>query len=153
MEVGVGGGGGERLYTYGGERLYTYHYTVTTRMTYALRWAAMRAILMFHNCEGQSHKTVSTDHNFWRERRAEADSNRGPSAYQPNSLLLGQTGSLLNVTFPQPRPYRDWPMQIWLKNVCVFCMNFYCFMCDYYVALISVLVLLKCGKTWVTVRV
>ena len=38
--------------------------TVTTRMTPALRWAAMRAILMFHNCDGQSHKTVSTDHNF-----------------------------------------------------------------------------------------
>ena len=37
---------------------------VTTRMTSALRWATMRAILMFHNCEGQSHKTVSTDHNF-----------------------------------------------------------------------------------------
>ena len=33
-------------------------------MRYALRWAVMRAILMFHNCEGQSHKTVSTDHNF-----------------------------------------------------------------------------------------
>ena len=31
----------------GGERLYTYRYTVTTRMTPALRWAAMRAILMF----------------------------------------------------------------------------------------------------------
>ena len=42
-------------------RLYTYQYTVTTRMTPALRWAAMRAILMFHNCEGQSHKTVSTE--------------------------------------------------------------------------------------------
>ena len=42
-------------------RLYTYRYTVTTRLTSALRWAAMRAILMFHNCEGQSHKTVSTD--------------------------------------------------------------------------------------------
>ena len=55
MEVGGG---------VGGERLYTYRYTNTTRMTYALRWAAMRAILMFHNCEGQSHKTVSTDHNF-----------------------------------------------------------------------------------------
>ena len=55
MEVVVGGGG---------RRLYTYRYTVTTRMTYALRWAAMRAILVFHNCEGQSHKTVSTDHNF-----------------------------------------------------------------------------------------
>ena len=65
-------------------------------MTSALKWAAMRAILMFHNCEGQSQKTVSTDHNFWRERRAEADSNRGPSAYQPNALPLGQTGSLKN---------------------------------------------------------
>ena len=40
-----------------------------------------------------SHNTVSTDHNFGRERRAEADSNRGPSAYQPNALALGQTGS------------------------------------------------------------
>ena len=58
MEEGRGVGGGE------GERLYTYRYTNTTRMTYALRWAAMRAILMFHNCEGQSHKTVSTDHTF-----------------------------------------------------------------------------------------
>ena len=28
-------------------------------MTSALRWAAMRAVLMFHTCEGQSHKTVS----------------------------------------------------------------------------------------------
>ena len=55
MEM-VGGGGGQRLHTY--------HYTVTTRMTSALRRAAMRAILMFHNCEGQNHKTVSTDHNF-----------------------------------------------------------------------------------------
>ena len=33
-----------------GEReiIYTYRYTVTTRMTSAIRWAAMRAILMFH---------------------------------------------------------------------------------------------------------
>ena len=35
------------------------------------------------NCYGQSHTTVSINHNFWRERKAEADSNRGPSAYQP----------------------------------------------------------------------
>ena len=28
-----------------------------------------------------------------KERRAEADLNRGPSAYQPNALPLGQTGS------------------------------------------------------------
>ena len=81
-----GGGGGEgRLYTY----------TVTTRMTPALRWAAMKAILMFHNCEGQSHKTVSTNHNVWRERRAKAESSRGPSAYQPDALPLGHTGSIV----------------------------------------------------------
>ena len=48
---------------------------------------------LVHNCEGQSHKTMSTDHNFRRESRAEADSNRGPSAYQPNALPLDQTGS------------------------------------------------------------
>ena len=35
----------------------------------------------------------STDHNFRRERRAETDWNRGPSAYQPNALPLGHTGS------------------------------------------------------------
>ena len=34
----------------------------------ALRWAAMRAILMFHNCEGQSHKTESTNHNLFEEK-------------------------------------------------------------------------------------
>ena len=62
-------------------------------MTSALRWAATRPILMFHNCEGQSHKTMSTDHNLWSKRRAEADSNWGPSAYQPTALPLGQTGS------------------------------------------------------------
>ena len=51
-------------------RLYTYRYAaVTTRMTSALRWVAMRAILMFHTCEGQSHKTVdTTDHNFFEEK-------------------------------------------------------------------------------------
>ena len=42
-----GGGGGE------GDYIYTYRYTVTTRMTSALRWEAMRVILMFHICEGQ----------------------------------------------------------------------------------------------------
>ena len=48
----------------GGGILYTYRDTVTTRMTPTLRWAAIRAILKFHNYEGQSHKTVSTDHNL-----------------------------------------------------------------------------------------
>ena len=43
---------------------------------------------------GQSHKTVSTNYNLFEEkRRAEVVSNRGPAAYQPNALPLGQTGS------------------------------------------------------------
>jgi len=36
---------------YGGRgrgRLYTYRYNVTTRMTSALKWASMRAVLIFH---------------------------------------------------------------------------------------------------------
>ena len=57
-------GGGGRGMGGGRGRLYTYRYTVTTRMTSALRWAVMRAILMFYNCEGQSHKIVSTEHTF-----------------------------------------------------------------------------------------
>ena len=61
----------EGVWRWGRGRLYTYRYTVTTRMTSAWRWAAMRSILMFYNCEEQSHKTVSTDHNFWRQKRTE----------------------------------------------------------------------------------
>ena len=45
--IGDGEKGG-RGYGGGGRgRSYTYRYTVTTRMTSALRWAAVRAILMF----------------------------------------------------------------------------------------------------------
>ena len=51
-------------------------------------------------------KTVFTDHNFWRERRAEADSNWGPSAYQPNALPQGQTGS-------RPLKNRSIPLYSW----------------------------------------
>ena len=41
--------------------------------------------------DGQSHKTVSTNHNLSEEK---GEPNRGPSVYQPNALPLGQTGSL-----------------------------------------------------------
>ena len=85
-EVGGGGGGGLR------EIIYSYRYTVATRTTSALRWEAMRAILMFHNCEGQSQDSVHRP-QILKKIRAEADSNRGPSAYQPNALPLGQTGT------------------------------------------------------------
>ena len=44
---------------------------------------------------------------FWRERRTEADSNRGPSAYQPNALPLGQTGSHLVSTAPRLKNQSD----------------------------------------------
>ena len=58
-------------------------------MTLALRWAAMRAILMFQYEVSQD--SVHKPQAFWRERRAEAVLNRGPSAYQPNALPPGQT--------------------------------------------------------------
>ena len=71
--------------------------TLTTRMTSALRWAAVRAILMFHNCEGQSHKTVSTDH----------------------TLPLGQTGSPPESRFCVTRSNRTH------KNTVVMVMHIY----------------------------
>ena len=71
-------------------------------LTDSMGWSIMRAsfsVLLivwecFINCVGQSHNllTVLIDHIFWRERRAEKGSNRGPSPYQPNALPLGQTG-------------------------------------------------------------
>ena len=36
---------------------------------------------------------LSTSHNLSEDRRAEAESSGDPSAYQPNALPLGQTGS------------------------------------------------------------
>ena len=43
---------------------------------------------------GQSPKTVSTNHILFEEKgEPKRVSNRGPSAYQPNALPLGQTGS------------------------------------------------------------
>ena len=56
--------------------IYTYRYTVTTGMTSALKWAAMRAILMFHNCEGQSHKTVSSPQTTTFEEKGEPKRSR-----------------------------------------------------------------------------
>ena len=67
---GEGGGEGYGYGGGGGGRLYTYRYIVTTRMIPARRWAAMRAILMFSvGSEEQSHKTVSTNHSLFEEKR------------------------------------------------------------------------------------
>ena len=99
---GGGGGGGGMEVGWAGDYInIATRDTVTTRMIPALRWAAMRAILMFQQevmdkvtrqCP-QTRDSVHKPQPFWRERRAEAVSNRGPSAYQPNALPLGQTGS------------------------------------------------------------
>ena len=48
---------------------------------FCVKLAAMRAILMFHNCEGQSHKTVSTDHKLLKRKETE-------SGFEPRSLCL-----------------------------------------------------------------
>ena len=68
-------------------------------MTSALRWAAMRAILMFQlEVMDKVTRQCPKPQPFRRERRAEAVSNRGPSAYQPNALPLGRTGSRITVS-------------------------------------------------------
>ena len=59
--IGDGEKGGRGYGDGGRGRLYTYRYAaVTTRMTSALSWAAMRAILVFHNCEGQGLQDLPT---------------------------------------------------------------------------------------------
>ena len=65
MRRGYGGGGRGR------GRLYTYRYTVTIRMIPALRWAAILMESHFNvsvGSDGQSHKTVSTNHNLFEEK-------------------------------------------------------------------------------------
>ena len=80
-----------------GFKMSHFYWSFTSDITAVKVVNSVAAISIFHNCEGQGHKTVSTDHNFWRERRAEADSNRGHSAFQPNALALGQTGSQISL--------------------------------------------------------
>ena len=91
---GEGGEGGMEV---GGRgRLYTYRCSVTTRMTPAVRWTAMRAVSLIVRDKVTRlfcPSSDATDHNLFEERRAEAESNRGPSSYQPNALPLGQTSS------------------------------------------------------------
>ena len=83
-------------------RLYTYRYTVTTRMTPALRWAAVRATLMFHQLWGtKSQDSAHKPQPFWREGRAKAELSQGSSVYQPTALLLGQTGSLIEKEYTE----------------------------------------------------
>ena len=83
MEVGGGGGGEEIIYL----SLHCHHQNDTCTEVGGDE-SHFNVLLIVR--DKVTIKTVSTDNNFRRERRAEADSNRGPSA---NALLLGQTGS------------------------------------------------------------
>ena len=66
-------------------------YLTPTRYTYchhqndsALRWAVVWAILKFHWLCGQSHKTVSINHNFFLS----SDEKREPKRIEPKSFCL-----------------------------------------------------------------
>ena len=48
---------------------------------------------MFHYLCGQSYKTVSINHNFFKRKESRKGLNRGLSAYQHDALSLGHTGS------------------------------------------------------------
>ena len=86
---GGGDGGG------GGDYIKVYCYIVTTSMTPALKTGSdesyFNVLLIVRDKVPRQCPQTTT---FSRERRVEAVSNRGPSAYQPNALPLGQTGSL-----------------------------------------------------------
>ena len=70
-------------------------------MTPALRWAAMRAILLWWT---KSQNSLHKPQPFWKKKkeRAEAELSWAPSAYQPNALP-GQT-PLPPLPHPPPTP-------------------------------------------------
>ena len=81
----VGGGGGDYIYL----SLHFHH-----QNDFCIKMGSEESHFNVSvGSDGQSHRSVHKPQPFWRERRAEADSNRGPSAYQPTALPLGQTGS------------------------------------------------------------
>ena len=67
----------------------------------------MRTILMFYKLWGAKSQRLYINHNFWRERRAEAESNQGESAYQPNTLPLG------------PHPVWKWVKTVVSHEACI----------------------------------
>ena len=80
-------------------RLYTYRYTVITRMTPETKMGSVEShfnvsLIVRDKVTGQP---VSTNHDLFEEKREpKRNRGRGPSAFQPNALTLGQTGSQQN---------------------------------------------------------
>ena len=62
---------------------------------FALRWAAVWAILMFHELLGAKSQDSVHKPQFLKRKESRSGSNQGPSAYQPSALPLGHTGSPL----------------------------------------------------------
>ena len=61
---GGGGGGGEKGAWRSGKREIIYLLLLCHHQNFCVKVGSDESILMSHNCEGQSHKTVSTDHKF-----------------------------------------------------------------------------------------
>ena len=72
---GRGYGGGGR------GRLYTYRYTVTTSITCIKMGSDESHFNVSVGSDGQSHKTVSANHNLFEEKGE-------PKRYQPRSFRL-----------------------------------------------------------------
>ena len=87
-----------------GEREIIYISLVTTRMTYASRWAAMSDFNVSEGSDGQSHKTVSTNHNlFFFLKTKKSRSGIEPRSFRLPALRLTAgpnrlTGSLRQST-------------------------------------------------------
>ena len=105
-----GGRGGVEVGVRG--RLYTCRYTVTTRMIPALRWAAMMSHFNVSvESDGQSHRTVSTNHNL-SEEKGEPKRYRTEVlpltrlAARPNRLTrtLAELPGFLSLPLPPPPP-------------------------------------------------
>ena len=64
-----------------------------TRTTSALRWAAMRATLMFHKLRGTKSKDSVHSLQLLKRKESRSGFEPRPLPYQANALPLGQTGS------------------------------------------------------------
>ena len=81
----------------GGRINYTLRDTVTTAMICALRWAAMRAILMLHKLRVvQSQRQCPQTTTSEEKEEPEIKSGATSTAYQLNAMPLSQTGSRSN---------------------------------------------------------
>lgn len=89
-------------------------YLTVTPQTILLHWDTQQceSFEYFVNSEGQSHKMVSTNHNFWKERTVKAESDQSPSVYQPSTFPQGQT-SWLNSWFDDTFPLVQKNLNTW----------------------------------------